>query len=36
VRRTLTAVWDMGNVNSNQRSQDAKARNGAWVYLHED
>ena len=30
----LTAVWDMGNVNSNQRSTDAKARNGAWVYIH--
>jgi general secretion pathway protein K len=36
VRSTITAVWDMGNINSNQRSQDAKARNGAWVYLHED
>jgi general secretion pathway protein K len=36
VRRTITAVWDMANINSNQRSQDAKARNGAWVYLHQD
>jgi type II secretory pathway component PulK len=33
VRREITAVWDMGNVNANQRSQDAKARNGSWVYL---
>jgi type II secretory pathway component PulK len=32
ILRHLTAVWDMGNVNSNQRSQDPKARNGAWVY----
>ncbi len=31
--REITAVWDMGNVNANQRSQDAKARNGSWVYL---
>jgi len=30
----LTAVWDMGNINTNQRSTDAKARNGAWVYVH--
>lgn len=33
ILRKIEAVWDMGNVNSNQRSQDAKARNGAWVYV---
>lgn len=33
ILRQLTAVWDMGNVNINQRSTDAKARNGAWVYV---
>jgi hypothetical protein len=36
VRRTVTAVWDMANVNFNQRSQDAKAKNGAWVYFREE
>lgn len=33
VRRTITAVWDMGTVNVNQRSTEARARNGAWVYF---
>ncbi|MCA9676070.1 MAG: general secretion pathway protein GspK, partial [Myxococcales bacterium] len=33
LHREMTAVWDMGTVNVNQRSTDAKARNGAWVYL---
>ena len=33
ILRKITAVWDMGNVNSNQRSTDAKARNGAWVHV---
>ena len=36
VRRTLTAIWDSANVNANQRSQDAKARNGAWIYLRQE
>jgi hypothetical protein len=34
ILRKLTAVWDMGNVNVNQRSTDTKARNGAWIYVH--
>jgi general secretion pathway protein K len=33
ITREITAIWDMGNVNINQRSQDSKARNGSWVYL---
>lgn len=33
IARRITAVWDMGNVNVNQRSDEAKSRNGAWVYL---
>jgi hypothetical protein len=33
IRRELTAVWDMGNVNTNQRSPDARERNGAWLFL---
>ncbi len=33
LRRTVNAVWDMGTVNINQRSTEARARNGAWVYL---
>ena len=33
IRREIVAVWDMGNINVNQRSQDPKARNGSWVYL---
>jgi hypothetical protein len=36
VRRTITAVWDFDTYNNNQRSQDEKARKGAWVYLHEE
>ena len=34
ILREVTAVWDMGNVNINQRSTDTKARNGAWIYVH--
>lgn len=33
IRRTLTSVWDMGNVNVNPRATDPRSRNGSWVYL---